>query len=111
MTFTFEVFKKYTSAYFEMTQVLSENPFNDDPMSNEISIVSASDLDSTLRHIDQVVVEKRDTDMASLLDKTDLAVKQEPGLDKSCPPAAVLGDNNVLTPTAVNIPCNPPPKK
>ena len=109
--FAFDVFDKYTSTYFEMNQYLFKNMFNDDPMFNELSIVPDSDLASTLRHIDQVVTEEQDTDLASLLNKTDLAVKQEPVPDKSCPPAAVRGDNNVLTPTAVNIHCNPPPKQ
>ena len=109
--FAFDVFDIYTSKYFEMNQYLFENLINDDPMFNKLSIVPDSDLASTLRQIDQVVTQEQDTDMASLLNKTDLAVKQEPVPDKSCPPAAVHGDNNVLTPTAVNIPCNPPPKQ
>ena len=109
--FAFEVFEKYTSTYFEINQFLFENLFSDDPMFNEISIVPDSDLASTLRHMDHVVKKEPDNDLASLLNKTDLGVKQEPVPENSCPPATVRGDNNVLTATAVNIPCNPPPKK
>ena len=67
--FTFEVFEKYTSTYFELNQYLFEQMFdelNDLPKED-------SDLVSTLCQVEQL----EDPGIASLLKQT---VKQEPAL-------------------------------
>ena len=67
--FTFEVFEKYTSTYFELNQYLFEQMFdeqNDLPKED-------SDLVSTLSQVEQL----EDPGIASLLKQT---VKQEPAL-------------------------------
>lgn len=53
--FTFEVFEKYTSTYFEMNQFLFENIFGDDPLFDEITIVpdhvADPDLEKTISNV------------------------------------------------------------
>ena len=52
-------------------------------------------------HLILTWLEEPVTDLASLLNKTDLAVKQQSDPYKSYPPAPVTDVNNVLTPSAV----------